>query len=141
MANMTDENPLADDATAGSVAKPRLRRELIIAATCLLIGLAILPALIYLVGTFLLGAYGGGPHIGSFFGDFFRNLLSGALRTWFIVLAPYFLLWLLRLIFWRWSGKKADDLPTDSAPHETRKRPESARGTANKERREPFVAQ
>jgi hypothetical protein len=110
----------------------RWRRELILAASCLGFGLFVLPALIYLVGVPLLGAYGGGPHIGSFYGDFFRNLISGTGRTWFIVIGTYLLITVLRLIFLSWGAKLPVNQP---GPGE-----DPAQPPARKERREPFVA-
>jgi hypothetical protein len=92
----------------------------------------VLPALIYLVGVQILGAYGGGPHIGAFYGDFFRNLLAGNGRTWFVVLGPYLVITILRLIFWPWGPKlPATQTVTDAHLAEKPK---------TKERREPFVA-
>ncbi|HTE41071.1 MAG TPA: hypothetical protein VK629_09580 [Steroidobacteraceae bacterium] len=116
------------------------RRELILAASSLAIGVLVLPGLIYGVGTALLGEYGGGPHLGSFYGDFFRNLGGGKLRAWFIVLAPYLFLWLLRIVF------RPQRLPAPQAPDDTEKKvaehtPQRSRAqpaTAAK-RREPFV--
>jgi hypothetical protein len=110
----------------------RWRRELILAASCLGFGLFVMPALIYLVGVPLLGAYGGGPHIGSFYGDFFRNLIGGAGRTWFIVIGTYLVITVLRLIFVPWGTKLPMSQP---GPGEDQAQP-----PARKERREPFVA-
>ena len=138
--NMTDANS-HHDSLANSAGKPHLRREWIMASVCLVAGLLVLPALIYLVGTQLLGVYGGGPHIGSFYGDFFRNLLSGTPRTWFIAVAPYVSIWLLRLIFWPWSRQKPADSQRIAPNAPAVSDQKAARVTTNKERREPFVAQ
>jgi hypothetical protein len=110
----------------------RWRRELILAASCLGFGLFVLPALIYLVGVPLLGAYGGGPHIGSFYGDFFRNLIGGTGRTWFIVFGTYLVITVLRLIFLPWGTKLPVGQPGAGD--------DAAQLSARKERREPFVA-
>jgi len=113
-------------------ASSRWRKQATLAAICLGFGVLILPALIYVVGAKILGAYGGGPGISSFYGDFFRNLISGGLRTWFIVLGPYLLLAVLRLIFW----PRRNKLPVNQAgPIDAIAQP-----TATRERREPFVA-
>jgi len=111
---------------------PRWRKELILGSACLGFGLIILPALIYLVGVPVLGAYGGGPHIGSFYGDYFRNLVDGVGRTWFVVVGPYSLLIVIRVIFWRWRTK----LPVSEAGSSDA----AAHSRERKERREPFVA-
>lgn len=131
---MPDQPQLATDPQPA--ARPpltRARKELVIAAVCLGLGFIVLPIGIYLVGSSVLGPYGGGPHIGSFFGDFFRNLLRGVGRTWFIVLSPYLAFWVLRLIFFRWGAPSTD--ASGSAP-----KAEVAHGSRAQERREPFVA-
>ena len=110
----------------------RWRKELVLAGVGIGVGLLVLPALIYLVGILILGAYGGGPHIGSFYGDFFRNLFDGAGRTWFIALGPFLLLSLIRLIFWPWRPKLPANQQGPSG--------DLAQPTPPRERREPFVA-
>ena len=130
---MSDASHLPSTPAAGDGShRPRWRRELLLAAACLAFGLLMLPALIYGVGVLILGAYGGGPHIGSFYGDFFRNLVSGTGRTWFIVLGPYLFLSALRLIFWPWGRRLPANLPGPGG--------NSAQLPPTKERREPFVA-
>ena len=116
----------------------RWRKEAVLAIGCIAVGLLILPALIYLVGIQILGTYGGGPHIGSFYGDFLRNLGAGVVRTWFIVLAPYLLLSLLRLIFWPWGRKLPDNQPGPGPSAKPAQAP--ATSPVPRERREPFVA-
>jgi hypothetical protein len=129
---MTLTKHTADESNPGS----RWRTEAVLAISCIAVGLLVLPALIYLVGVPLLGAYGGGPHIGSFYGDFLRNLGTGVVRSWFILLAPYLLISLLRLIFRPWGRKLPDNQPGPSAkPAQPR-----TTGTPTRERREPFVA-
>ncbi len=133
LAHMTESNKSpAPDADSLPATHPRWRKELILTGVCVGFGLIVLPALIYLVGVQLLGAYGGGPHIGSFYGDFFRNLIVGNGRTWFLVVGPYLLLLLLRLIFISWRPKSRVDQPGPNG--------EAAHAPARKERREPFVA-
>jgi hypothetical protein len=113
--------------------RTRLRKELTMAGVFLGLGFVVLPIGIYLVGTAVLGAYGGGPHIGSFFGDFYRNLLDGVGRTWFLVLSPYLAFLLSRALFFRWQA------PSSTAAEQVPE-PEPARDPQIKERREPFVA-
>jgi hypothetical protein len=126
------KSPGAPEPEKHEAKHPRLRKELVLGAACFGFGLFVLPALIYLVGVRVLGAYGGGPHIGAFYGDFFRNLIDGAGRTWFIVVGPYFLLIVVRLIFWPWRGKLPTSQPGPSS--------DLAQPDTRKERREPFVA-
>jgi len=97
------------------------------------LGFLALPLGIYFVGVAVLGPYGGGPHVGSFLGDFYRNLWSGVLRTWLIALSPYVAFLLLRIIFFRWQKTGANELHAGAA--------DEAQEPAKKERREPFVAQ
>ena len=94
-----------NNAPTTGISGARWRKEALIAAISLGLGFVVLPAVIYGVGVKMLGDYGGGPHIGSFYGEFFRNLAAGTGRTWFIGFAPYLLLWILRLVFWRWERK------------------------------------
>jgi hypothetical protein len=115
---------------------PRWRKELLLALACLAVGAIVLPILIYVVGVPLLGAYGGGAGIGAFYGDFLRNLMAGMLRTWFIVLAPYLMLALLRLIFWPWGRK----LPVNQGGVPSEPARSKPAPSAPRERREPFVA-
>jgi hypothetical protein len=123
--------PAKDTPTA-----PRWRKELLLALACLGVGLILLPILIYVVGVPLLGTYGGGSGIGAFYGDFLRNLMAGMLRTWFIVVAPYVLLALLRLVFRPWGRK----LSVDQAGATGEPARSKAASSAPRERREPFVA-
>jgi hypothetical protein len=125
----TDSTTTAD--LDSHATRARWIKELRLAAICIGCGL-VLPSLIYLVGVNVLGAYGGGPHMGSFYGDFFRNLGAGVGRTWFIVLSPYLLLSAFRFIFWPWGRKLRPPVPDLGAP--------TARISEVKERREPFVA-
>jgi len=130
---MTDPNSSpTPDADTPPAKRSWWRKELILGAIGLGFGLAILPALIYLVGVPILGAYGGGPHIGSFYGDFFRNLIDGVGRTWFVVVGPYLLLVVLRLILLSWRPQLPLNQPGTTG--------NTAQSAARKERREPFVA-
>lgn len=122
-----------------SNARWRWGRELLIAIVAFAVGLLILPAAIYGFGVVLLGPYGGGPHLGSFLGDYFRNLGSGSLRTWFLVLAPYLFSWTMRIVFWRWSRpKKPEDFRELPAIADVPLPPKTSR--AKGDRREPFVS-
>jgi hypothetical protein len=110
----------------------RWRVELLYAAICLAVGLSILPAAIYVVGLLALGPYSGGPHLGSFYGDYWRNLLGGSARTWLLALSPLLLLTTMRLIF----GWRVKPAATPAAPEPTTIPPTPA----TTDRREPFVS-
>lgn len=77
----------------------RARFELIFASACVGFGLFALPALIYLVGTLLFGAYGEGRGLGTFYWDWFSDLAAPAGRAWILALGPLLLLYVLRLLF------------------------------------------
>lgn len=107
-----------------------LRFEAWLAVGLIGFGLLVLPALIYATGSLLLGAYGGGEHIGSFYGDYFRDL-GATPQTWGLVLGPYVLVQLARLIF-----------RDSSNPDPSQEPPEPARRAATaapRERREPTI--
>ena len=58
-----------------------------------LVGLAILPLSIYIVGRAVFGDYGGGG-LGDFYAELLGRSVRGELVVWFLLLSPY-LLWLL----------------------------------------------
>lgn len=96
----------------------RLRFELIFGSIWLAVGLFLLPALVYWVGTTLLGPYGEGAGVGTFYGDFFGDLASASGRAWTLAVGPLVLVSLLRLIFLRRSADEADE--GDAAPRQPR---------------------
>lgn len=98
----TDEQTALAPADAPAPANP-LRGELIVGSILLAVGLFALPALIYWVGTTLLGGYGlaADAGIGTFYGDFFGDLATLSGRAWTLALGPLVIISLLRLIFLR----------------------------------------
>lgn len=72
-----------------------LVREALLAGTCLLIGVLVMPCVIFAVGRLTLGAY---EHGGVFalWRDFLLGLGAGSEAFWFVALTPYLLLWLVR---------------------------------------------
>jgi hypothetical protein len=82
-----------------STTLPRLVRELIWAISSLLGGLMVLPALVYLVGTRMFGAYkGSGSGIGAFYADFSHDLAKGELSAWVLAVGPLVLIAILRIL-------------------------------------------
>jgi hypothetical protein len=79
----------------GHLAAHPLARELATAAICLLAGLLVMPCMIWILGRMSLGAY---EHGGVFalWRDFLGGLAAGSEAFWFVLCAPYLLLWLLR---------------------------------------------
>ncbi len=120
-----------DPASTPTPKHPR-RFEVWLAVSLLGFGLLVLPALIYATGTLLLDAYGGGEHLGSFYGDYFRDLATTP-QTWVLVLGPYVLVQGIRLIF--------TDFGRSSAPPAGGKRELSpaAPASPSRERREPTI--
>jgi hypothetical protein len=72
-----------------------LARESATAAICLLVGLVVMPCLIWALGRMSLGPYEHGG-VFSLWRDFLGGLLAGSEAFWFVLCAPYLLLWLLR---------------------------------------------
>ena len=121
------------DAThsAGDRYRRRARFELIFASIWLVVGLLVLPATIFAVGSALLGPYGDNGRLGRFYGDFFGDLAEPSMRAWAIALGPLVLISLLRLVF----------ANTGRAPQEQQDQPAAPRRTAEEARRvEPRVS-
>lgn len=81
----------------GPLASRTLLRELLVAALCLMLGLVVMPCLIFAVGRESLGPY---EHGGVFalWRDFLLGLAHGSQAFWFVALAPYLLVSVLRLL-------------------------------------------
>lgn len=77
-----------------------LTRELLTLGLCLLLGLLLMPVLIWFVGKAELGPYANGG-LGALLGDYYVTLAKGSLAFWLVALGPYSVLWLLRgLRYW-----------------------------------------
>jgi hypothetical protein len=80
---------------------PRMRRGVCIYGAALLVGLVLMPFLIWLAGNRVLGPYGHGqnPRGGPFalFGDYYVGLFHGSAVFWAVALGPAVLLLLGRL--------------------------------------------
>lgn len=90
----TPEDGEAVDARAVA-RRGRVARELLLATVCLAIGLLVMPCLIFVVGSLVLGPYAEGGVFGLW-RAFLVGLASGSQAFWFILLGPYLLLCLLR---------------------------------------------
>jgi hypothetical protein len=62
----------------------------------LLVGLLVMPALIYLAGRYTLGSYANG-NLFSLYGDFFKGLFEPRSSNWVVVFGPFVFLSLFRL--------------------------------------------
>lgn len=73
------------------------RRELLLFACLVGFGLLVLPALVYVVGVFLLGEYRPDASVATFYRDFYAELAAPALWAWLLVLGPWLGIQWLRL--------------------------------------------
>jgi len=73
----------------------------------LLVGLALLPVAVYLVGQAIFGDYGGGSY-GHFYSQLSGRIRAADPAAWFLVLSPYLGWQTLRLIAlgWRAAGRR-----------------------------------
>jgi hypothetical protein len=74
-------------------------------------GLLVLPALIYIVGTVLLGPYSESNGFLSFYGTLLADLGAGELRAWALVVGPYLIAVALRGIWLLRADAKRDESP------------------------------
>jgi hypothetical protein len=72
-----------------------LVRELVTLALCLLVGLLLMPVLIWAAGSAELGPYANGG-LAALLADYYVTLAKGSLAYWIVALGPYGALWLLR---------------------------------------------
>ena len=83
-------------------------RELLLTAIALACGFALMPLLIFYVGSSLLGRYEGAsvPHM---FQSLYAGLQTGSTASWIVLLGPYGLYLLFRALrlWWRMSAKLA----------------------------------
>ena len=83
-----------------------LVREAILLVVLLLAGLLLLPVAIFLVGDIVFGDYGGDGY-GQFFEAILSRLAGGDGFAWFLVLSPYLVVQLFRMLglAWRLTGR------------------------------------
>ena len=65
----------------------------------LLFGAFALPLLIYLVGQQVVGEYEGNG-VDNLYGDIFDALANGSMATWLLVVSPFLVVLLLRVLVW-----------------------------------------
>ena len=73
----------------------RLRRETVVAGLALLVGLLIMPLLIWVAGRLSLGSYANGS-VFALLKDFTGGLAAGELAYWIVLFGPYALLLIVR---------------------------------------------
>jgi hypothetical protein len=93
----------ASEATDLRTSRSTWQRETAIAAGSLAFGLLVLPFAVYFVGQRLLGDYGEGEGGLSLAESIWLDLLALRLPAWILVLSPYFVVQLARLVrrVWR----------------------------------------
>lgn len=94
----------------------RLQRELIIFAAELVLGLVVVPLLLWVAGNRVLGGYthGSNPHAGpvDLLGDFFTGLGHGSQVFWVVALGPAIIVTLVRaFVHLLRSGSAPDETP------------------------------
>ena len=84
-------------------------RELLLFAVLAVGGIALLPLAIFTVGNEVFGAYGG-DGFGHFFESILARLGRGDRFAWLLVLSPYLVLQLFRIlgIAWRMTGPASE---------------------------------
>ena len=80
----------------------RWSRELWLTGIALVIGFGLMPALIFLAGTSLLGRYEGAS-LSGFYENVYGGLEEGSVASWIVLLGPYGLYLMFRLLrmWWR----------------------------------------
>ena len=76
--------------------QPRPKFEALTFGVTLLVGLLIMPALIYLAGRYALMAYANGGVFALYF-DFYKGLIELRPSCWIVVAGPFVILTLLRI--------------------------------------------
>jgi uncharacterized membrane protein len=112
---MNSRAPDNDSQVESQDSGSRLRTELIIASVWLAVGLFLVPPVVYLVGTKLLGSYGNGnAGMSTFYGAFFADLASGESRTWMLAVGPLVLISIVRLLYIGVGAKRSTSRDEDA---------------------------
>lgn len=80
----------------------RLKNEAFLLIALLALGLWLVPALIFWLGSRVLGPYGDIDTLAAFYIDLFGSLLAGRGIVWLLVTSLYLFLMLIRLLAWLW---------------------------------------
>jgi hypothetical protein len=80
-----------------------LPREAVTILLCLLLGLAVMPIAVYVVGQRLFGPYVDGGY-GAYLLGLIRSMAQLSLAHWLFALGPYGAVWLWRI--WRWGWRE-----------------------------------
>lgn len=77
----------------------RVKREALLFGVFGGFGLLVLPSLVFMVGQVLLGEYRPGAGVGEFYADLYGHLAQGSPGAWLLVLGPWLVIQLLRLLW------------------------------------------
>lgn len=91
-----------------SSAARRIKRELAQFLWLTLLGLAVLPLAIYLVGDAVFGTYAGNG-FANFYGNLHSDLRQGQPVVWFLLASPYLIWLMLRLTIWAMRRSRMKD--------------------------------
>ena len=86
---------------SGSLISHPVVRELLLFVVLAAAGIALLPLAVFFVGNEVFGAYGG-DGFGHFFESILARLARGDRFAWLLVLSPYVVLQLLRMLAMAW---------------------------------------
>jgi hypothetical protein len=92
------------DGTASEPTRNDWRRETSVVAGALLVGLVLLPLTIWAVGQALIGPYEGGEGALALAETLWLDALALKPAAWLLVLSPYALTQLCRLVWRAWRG-------------------------------------
>jgi len=81
--------------------RQRITTEAVLFTGLLFFGFVLLPVAIYLVGTAIFGNYAGEGY-GDFFSVLSLRILQGDANAWFLILSPYIVILIFRLMAWGW---------------------------------------
>ncbi len=85
-------------------------REAMLFTILLAVGIILLPVAIFLVGEVVFGDYGG-DGFGQFLESIFTRLFDGDRFAWFLILSPYIVVQLLRVLGLAWRATAAPTEP------------------------------
>lgn len=93
----------------------RITIEIAILLGLLALGFWLVPAMVFVTGEAVLGAYGDNLGMGRFYVDLFARLVQGDQLAWLLVSALYLTLLLIRILVWIWRSANRSRVKNDEA--------------------------
>jgi hypothetical protein len=84
-----------------SIRSLSIRKEALLLLILSVVGIVLMPAVIYFIGQIIFGSYGG-DGFGGFFGAIGAKLLAADGVAWLLVASPYLILQCLRITAFAW---------------------------------------